>query len=61
MIQHEFDRAGELSHGRPFGHFLEGDGLMIFVDAQTEFGFQGVAVLVMGGIGGGGDGKEFIG
>lgn len=61
VVQDELDGAGELTHGGPLGHLLEGDGLVVLEGGQPEFGLELVALLVLGGVDAGGDVDDAIG
>ncbi len=61
MVEYELDRPWELAHGCLLGHFLQRDRLVVLVLTQTEFGLEGMVVLVDGGVDRGGQLHQSIG
>lgn len=50
----DVDAAGEQAGGAPLGHLLDGQSLVVLVAAEAKLGVQGVARVVLGGVGGAG-------
>jgi len=61
VIENELDGTGQLSHGSPLGHLLEGNGLVVLEGGQAELSLELVTLLVLGGVDAGGDVDDAIG